>query len=74
MEFNGKGQQMRDHVTSVFKDTKQIETFKAQYGAPMWDIIFDNFVYPMMRAVEIKDVVKAKSYSTKLDLFCAAFA
>jgi hypothetical protein len=72
--LNGKGKEMREHVTRIIKDSNEINTFKSQYGESIWDIIFDNFIRPMMDALLHEDnKQKAQQYVSKLDLFCAAF-
>lgn len=74
MLLHGKGQAIRDDFTQILgdksKDKISIDQFKRNHGTELFDLMFDNFMIPLLEA-ENNDI--RKTIVNRLDLFCAAF-
>jgi len=70
MKLHGKGQEIRDLFVAQVKDVSKIEEFKKLYGEGLFNIMWDNFMYPLLNE---KDITKQKDIVSRLDLFTAAF-
>ena len=70
MILHGKGKELRELFLAQLKDISKIDEFKKQYGSGLFDIMWDNFMYPLL---ECKDPQKQKEIVGKLDLFTASF-
>lgn len=71
MNIQGKGEQLREEIPHLFRDSNSHDPFKEKWGKPMFQVICDNFLMPVLQADNPQ--AKAKEIVSKLDLFCAAF-
>lgn len=70
--LHGKGKEIREDTVKVFKDPKILEMWKKKYPSYMHDMVYNNFLAPLM-ANDITPEEQKKIVS-RLDLFCASIS
>ena len=75
--LHGKGEELDSDIRDLLQDKIHADEFKRKYGAALFDIVNQQFLYVWVRILMLKDLDAAKevmnSLSNKITMFSAAF-